>query len=168
MAEKKDSSGVTDFDKNVRATVGDIFKTTDGYFKGKPWISKTRRVIVILQRKDDGAVIVTKISKKRGKEAKIGRDYIPDLILSPTDHPSLTEDSIVGRRVWFGIQQINDQGELEYQAILPSNLEATGDRLTRRELRKVKKEVRNACKAHRKAYKKTVKQWKKHFPKQKE
>ena len=160
MAEKNDSSGVTDFDKNFRATVGDIFKTTDGYFKGKPWISKTRRVIVILQRKDDGAVIVAKISKKRGKEAKIGRDYIPDLILSPTDHPSLTEDSIVGR--------INDQGELEYQAILPSNLEATGDRLTRRELRKVKKEVRNACKAHRKAYKKTVKQWKKHFPKQKE
>ncbi len=168
MAEKKDSSGVTDFDKNVRATVGDIFKTTDGFFNGKPWINKTRRIIVVLQRKDDGAVIVAKISKKRGKEAKIGKDYIPDLVLSPTAHPSVTEDSIVERVVHFGVRRINENGEVEYQVILPSDLEATGDRLTRRELRKVRKEVRNACKAHRKAYKKTVKQWKKHFPKQKE
>ena len=95
MAEKKDSSGVTDFDKNVRATVGDIFKTTDGFFNGKPWINKTRRIIVVLQRKDDGELIVAKISKTRVKEAKIGKDYIPDLVLSPTAHPSVTEE--IGR-----------------------------------------------------------------------
>lgn len=53
--------------KKNKPAVGNIYKTTDGYFNNKENVKKTRRVAVIDQRKDDGALAVVKIYGKNGK-----------------------------------------------------------------------------------------------------
>ena len=145
-----------------KKAVGKIYKTTDGFFNKKDHIKKDRRVAVIDQRKDDGAVAVVKIYKKAGKEKKFkeGKTYIPDLVLSPQEHKSLEEDSIVGREVFFGKKGKTDP---KPQAIFPMDLEETGDKLKLKEYRKIKAEVHNDTPQFRKTYKTKKKRWHKHF-----
>lgn len=147
--------------RRKKPDVGKIYKTTDGYFNNKPKITKTRRVVVVEQRKDDKAVAVAKIASKAGKESKIGKDYIPDLILKPDKHSSLTSDSIVGRQVHIGVKKEGNQP----QPIFTQNLDDTKDRLTKKELRKVRKGVQNADPRNRKTYKSKIKKWFNHFRK---
>jgi len=47
-----------------------IYKTTDGYFTGDEKIKKPRRVAVVEQSKDDGALAVCKIYSKKDKAEK--------------------------------------------------------------------------------------------------
>lgn len=146
--------------KKKESTVRKIFKTTDGNLGGKPKIKKPRNVAAVDQRKIDGAVAVVKISSKSGKEEKIGKTFIPNLDLSPNEHPALTEPSIVGRQVIIGIKD----GE-SFKPIYTSDLTKTGDKLSRRELRAIRKAVHNDTKQHRKTYKKKMKKWRKGFKK---
>lgn len=146
--------------RRKRSAKGKIFKTTDGFLGNYPTNKKSRRVAAVDQRKTDGAVAVVKIYKKRGKEEKIGKTYIPDLELTPEKHSSLTEVSIVGRQVIFGVRE----GDT-FRPILTRNLEATGDKLTRGELRKIQKEVQNYCKRYRKTYERKRRKWHKGFKK---
>ena len=85
---------------------------------------------------------------------------MPDLTLEPKDHPSLTKPSIVGRQVTVGIKDGNN-----YKAINDRDLTNTSDKLKKKELKKIKKEVHNDTPQHRKTYKNTMKQWKNHFKK---
>lgn len=143
-----------------KSAVGEIFNTTDGFLTNRPHIKKPRSVAATEQRKKDGAVAVVKISSKDGKEEKIGKNFIPGLELSPEKHKALTQNSIVGRQVVFGIKD----GDT-FKAIYVSDLTASGDKLTRKELRKIRKEVHNYCLKHRKAYKKKRRKWRKGFKK---
>lgn len=146
--------------KGKRA-VGKIYKTTDGFIGGKPQIKKPRNVAVISQRKDDNAVAVVKIYSKKGKEEKQkeGKTYIPDLILSPKKHKSLTEDSIVGREVFFGAKNQDKQ----YYYFRENDFEATNDKLTKSELNSIKKGVHNDSSQHRKTYERKLNNWQEHF-----
>lgn len=128
--------------------VGKIYKTTDGYFTGSDHIKKPRRVAVIHQRKDDKAVAVVKIYSKKNKS---GNPYISKLVLKPNKHPSLTEDSIVGKRLIIGKKE-----DESYKAIYTSDFIDLNDKLKGRELRKIKK-------ATNKRNKNKIKKWKKHF-----
>ena len=142
------------------SAVGKIYKTTDGFFNNKPLIKKPRNVAAIDQRKMDGAVAVVKVYSKEGKEEKIGKDYIPDLVLTPEQHSALTKRSIVGRQVIIGIREGNT-----FKPILKRELTATDDKLTRKELRKIRKEVNNSEPKHRKTHKRKMKRWRKGFKK---
>ena len=134
-----------------KKSVRKIYKTTDGLFNSRPEIKKPRRVAAIDQRRDDGALAVVKIFSKKDKSGK----YIIDkLVLTPNKHSSLTEDSVVGNQVIFGIKD----GDT-YRAILSSDMTDTGDRLTHKEQRKVKKGVANDTPQHRKTYRKKRKRW---------
>lgn len=160
--------------KKRKSDVRKIFKTTEDYFyqkdkdtnkkRRRDKNNKNRRVAVIDQRKDDGAVAVVKIYKKRGKEEKFkeGKTYIPDLVLSPENHKSLTEDSIVGRRVIWGRRENKNQPP---QAMFVRDFKETGDVLTNKEFRAVKKGVQNNNRQNRKTYKRTKRKWRRHFKK---
>ena len=126
---------------------------------GKQSVQKPRRVAVIEQRKSDGAVTVAKIFKLKGKENKIGKTFIPGVILKPESHTSFTENSVVGRETIMGVKQSNGS----FKAIYTSDLTSTNDRLTRKELKKVRRGVHNDQCKHRKAYKRKLRKWKKSF-----
>ncbi|MCD8309458.1 MAG: hypothetical protein LUD19_06360 [Clostridia bacterium] len=144
--------------RKVKSDKRKIYKTTDGYFNDKAYIKKPRRVAVVHQRKDDGAVAVVKIYSKKEKK---GKAYINNLTLKPDKHSSITEDSVVGSQVNFGVKSSNNN----YRAIKTRDLVDTGDKLTTGEYRKVKKGIQNDTSQHRKTYKNTVKKWKNHFRK---
>lgn len=141
-----------------RPAVRKIYKTTDGYFNNKPKINKKRRVAVIDQRRDDKAVAVVKIFSEDGKD---GKSYIANLTLTPEEHKALTKNSKVGNQVYIGVKQ--QDGSIKQ--ILIRDFEDTDDKLTRKELRAVKKGIQNDTKKHRKTYKKKMRRWKKHFKK---
>lgn len=141
-------------DKN--SDVGKIFITTDGFFNDKPHIKKPRRVVAVHQRKDDGAVAVSKI---HSKEEKKGNAYIENVVLLPEEHPSLTKESIVSSSVIFGVKKKDGT----YKALYKSDFNDTNDKLSKKEIRKVQKNVQSDTKQHRKTYKRTVKKWKNHF-----
>lgn len=142
--------------KRKKSGVGKIFTTTDGFFNDKPHIKKPRRVVAVQQRKDDGAVAVSKIYSK---EEKKGTAYIENLVLLPENHISLDKASLIGTSVIFGVKKKDGS----YKAIYQSDLTDTNDKLTKRENKLVQKNVQNNTKQHRKTYKRTVKKWKKHF-----
>ncbi|MDE7162788.1 MAG: hypothetical protein K2O44_01755 [Clostridia bacterium] len=121
-----------------------------------PRNKKSRSVAAIKQRKNDGAVVLVKLSKLEGKEGKIGKTFIPGVILKPKNHPSLTKDTVVGRETVMGIKQ----SDSTYKPIYPNDLENTNDKLTNKELRKVRRGVHNAKPKHRKTYKRKLKNWK--------
>lgn len=135
-----------------KGEVRKIYKTTDGFFTQNPNIKKKRRVAVIDQRKKDGALAVTKIYSKEGRS---GKAYVDKVVLKPEKHSSLTKESIVGSQVIIGTKSFNKK----YAAIYKSDLEATGDRLTKKEHRSIKKAVHNDTKGHRKTYKKKMRKW---------
>ena len=138
--------------KGKGSDVKKIYKTTDGLFTGRTDITKPRRVAAIEQRKDDGALAVVKIYSKKGRDGKL---YIDKLVLKPEDHGSLTEDSIVGSKLLVGIKTKTESGE-EYKPLFRGDFAETGDRLTKKEHKAIKKGIRN---------KGTAKKWRKHFKK---
>lgn len=158
MRKKKDDKK----NKSLTSVVGEIFKTTDGFFDGKPHITKPRRVTATEQRQDDGAIVVAKIMSKKNKESKIGKEYIPDLVLNPKDHPAITEESIVESRVRIGVKR---KGNSKKMPIYPSDLERTGDKLSESEIKKVREGVQNDTPQHRETHNKTIKNWHNHFEK---
>lgn len=138
--------------KKKGSDVRKIYKTTDGYFTQNQNIKKKRRVVVIDQRKKDGALAVCKIYSAKGKS---GKSYINNLILKPENHPSLTEDSLVGSQVLIGTKG----KDKKFNAIYKGDLEPTEDKLTRKEHRKVKKAVQNDTKEHRKTHERKMAKW---------
>ena len=158
MGKKKDQND----NEVLNSVVGDILITTDGFFNNKPHIKKKRRVAVLAQRKDDNAVVVAKIVSKDGKEKGIGRDFIPDLVLKPEDHSSLDKESMVERRVHFGVKS---SGASEQKPIYPGDLKRTNDKLSESELKKVQEEAQNDSEQHRKTFLDTLKRWFNHFRK---
>lgn len=150
MRKKRTDTGAAPKRTKKTSDVKKIYKTTDGMFTGRPDIDKSRRVATVAQRKDDGALAVVKIYSKKDRN---GKAYIDKLVLKPEEHTSLTEDSIVGSKVLVGVKVKTKNGE-EFKPIFERDLSDTGDRLTRKEHKAVKKGVRN---------KGTVKKWRKHF-----
>lgn len=146
--------------ESLNSVVGKIFKTTDGFFGKRTDIKKPRNVAVVEQRKDDGAVAVVKVHSKSGKEEKIGKTFIPNLVLKPEEHPALTKESIVNRQVIVGVSR---NGATKPRSIFPEDFQGTGDALTSEELKKVQEEVHNDEPQHRETYRKKMEKWRKHF-----
>ena len=136
-----------------------IYKTTDGMLTNRLDIDKPRRVAAIDQRKDDGALAVVKIRSRKGKG---GKPYIKEVVLKPENHISLTEESIVEKRVYIGVK-IETENGTTFKPIFRRDLTDTGDRLTNAEYRKVKKGVFGETKQHKKTHKRKMKRWHKHF-----
>lgn len=132
-----------------------IYKTTDGYFTGNKEITKPRRVAVIDQRKDDGALSVVKIYSKKNKQGKM---YMEGVTLSPQKHNSLTEASIVGNQVHIGVKNGKN-----YLPIYSRDFTESQDRLTKKEHRTIKRKAGGKNRKNRKTTKKKLKKWKKHF-----
>ncbi len=145
--------------KSKGSDVRKIYKTTDGYFTGNDKIKKPRRVAVIHQRKDDKALAVAKIYSKKGKEGKEG--YIPGLTLTPQNHSSLAEDSIVGKQLHIGNKGVDNI----YNPIFPRDLISTEDKLTKKEHRTISKKAGGTTRKNRATNKRKIKAWKKHFRK---
>lgn len=157
---KKNTGTKTPKKSKQKSSVGKIYKTTDGNLGGDKSNKKPRKVIAIEQRKSDGAIAVTKIHKKEGKDPKDRSRYIQDVELDPRKHPSLKEPSIVEKRAIFGRKD-----ETGYKPIHERDLDDTGDKLKGKELRKVRKGIQNDDPKHRKTYNKTKRRWKKGFKK---
>ena len=139
-----------------------IYLTTDGLFNSRPEIKKPRRVAAIDQRRDDGALAVVKIHSKKDKN---GNHYVDKVVLKPENHCSLTEDSIVESRVYIGVKEKTPEGKIIYKPIFGRDMSGTRDSLTKRELKKIKKEAGGAIGKNRKTLKTTLKKWRKHFRK---
>ncbi len=150
--------GIFDFFKNRRNRVkkGDIMKTTDGFFANDNTNTKQRPVVVHNVRKDDGALAISKIHSKKGQKPT---HYIQNLDLQPNKHSSLTEPSVIEKRVIFGVKNKNNN----YTPIFIRDLQRTNDKLNCIERYKHKKGAGGDTKQHKKTLKNTTKKWKKHF-----
>lgn len=156
--KKPATNGTGPVKQKKKSSVGKIYKTTDGNLGGDKTNTKPRRVIAVEQRKMDGAIVVTKIHRKEGRDPTDKKKYIQNVELDPKQHPSLTDPSIVEKRAIFG-----QKTETGYKPIHERNLQDTGDSLKGKELCKVRRGIQNDTKEHRKTYKKTKKRWKKGF-----
>lgn len=143
--------------KKHKSAVRKIYKTTDGYLSGRADIKKPRRVAVIHQRKDDGALAVVKIYSKKDKQ---GKAFLKRPVLKPKKHPSLSEPSIVGKKVHIG-----SKDGATYKPIAERDLKPTGDKLTFWERLLILFGVRGKTKEQRKAHKAKLKKWHNHFKK---
>ena len=144
--------------KKKQSDIGKIYKTTDGYFTKNSKQKKPRNVAVVEQRKDDGALAVCKIYSQEGKS---GKSYIGDLILKPENHPSLKENSLVGRQILIG----RKDREGNYTAIFSRDFTETSDKLTKKERKHIRKNAGGETRQNKKTNKKKIKKWKKHFKK---
>lgn len=143
--------------KKPKSAVRKIYKTTDGYLSGRPDIKKPRRVAVVHQRKDDGALAVVKIYSKQNKE---GKAFLKKPVLNPKKHPSLTEPSIVGKKLHIGAK-VNET----YKPIVERDLKPTGDKLTFWERLLILFGVKGKTREQKKAHKTKMKKWRNHFKK---
>ncbi len=141
--------------KRRKSVKGRIYKTTDGYFADNPKNKKKRNVVVIEQRKKDGAIAVSKIF---GADEKSGDYYIDDLELKPSEHSSLTKNSLVERRVKFGVKRNGS-----HTPIYIRDLKPTTDKLTKKEMKKINKQKGGKTANNRKTYRKTRSDWKQGF-----
>ncbi len=132
-----------------------IYKTTDGLFSGRDDIKKPRPVAVVDQRRDDGALALVKLHKQKGKKSGI---YVEGVVLKPSKHKALTEDSIVENSVRLG-KKMKDG----HAPIFERDLKPTKDKLTRKEYSKVKKGIRGNTAAQKTKYKAKMKKWHRHF-----
>ncbi len=132
-----------------------IYKTTDGLFNGRDDIKKPRPVAVVDQRKDDGALALVKLHSKKGKN---NNTCVEKLVLKPTKHKALSEESIVEKTVRFGRK--TDDG---IKPIYKGDLKPTKDKLTRKEYAKVKKGIRGNTAAQKAKHKAKMKKWHRHF-----
>ena len=98
-------------------------------------------------------------------EIKIIKAYISRHNIKPENHCSLTEDSIVESRVYIGVKEKTPEGKIIYKPIFGRDMSGTRDSLTKRELKKIKKEAGGAIGKNRKTLKTTLKKWRKHFRK---
>ena len=144
--------------RHKRSDAGKIYETTDGYFTQNPKIKKRRRVAVLKQRKDDGALAVAKIYSKEGKNLESGA-YIKDLTLQPEKHKSLKQESIVGNQVYIGTK--DKKGG--YKPIYKGDFIPTKDRLTKKERLYIVAEIQNDNPRHRKTHEDKMKNWENHF-----
>lgn len=142
-----------------RSDVRKIYKTTDGYFTRNTMSKKPRRVAVIKQRKDDGALAVCKIYSKDGKE---GSHYVQDLTLFPKKHKSLTEDSIVGSVPIVGVK---DRETKVFAPIFKGDFEPTKDKLTKKEHQAILDGLGGGNAKHKKTHEDLLKNWENHFKK---
>lgn len=149
--------GIFNFKKNGnKVKRGDILKTTDGFLGHNIRNKKERPVVVYNVRKDDGALAISKIHRKAGKDTK---NYIPKLDLSPKKHTSLTEVSVIEKRVIFGVKDKDNN----YKSIYGSDLTKTNDKLKLVERCKYNKSAGGDTKQNKKTLKTTTKKWKRHF-----
>lgn len=142
-----------------QSDVRKIYQTTDGYFTQNPNITKHRRVAVIKQRKDDGALAVAKIYSE--DEKKKGVQYIEGLVLSPKKHKSLTRNSIVGSKAIVGTKSKDGT----YKAIQSRDLEYTRDKLTKKEHRHIINNLGGGVEKYKKTNENLLKNWDNHFKK---
>lgn len=147
--------------KMKSSDVRKIYKTTDGYFSKNDKINKERRVAVIQQRKDDGALAVCKIFSKEGKNIKSTR-FVQGLTLTPKKHKSLTEDSIVESIPRMGVK---DKETKEFKIIKSRDFEPTGDKLTKKEHQAIMQGLGGGNKQYKKTQKNLLKNWRNHFKK---
>lgn len=143
--------------KKHKSAVRKIYKTTDGYLSGRADIKKPRRVAVIHQRKDDGALAVVKIYSKKDKQ---GKNFLKRPVLKPKKHPSLSEPSIIGKQVHIGVKEGNT-----FKPIKERDLKPTKDKLTFWEKLLILLGIRGKTRAHRKTHKTKMKKWHNHFKK---
>lgn len=141
--------------KKRKSEKGRIYKTTDGYFADNPKNKKKRNVVVVEQRKKDGAIAVSKIF---GADEKSGDFYINDLELNPSEHSSLTKNSLVERRVKFGVKRNG-----RHTPIYIRDLKPTTDKLTKKEMRKINKQKGGKTATNKKTYQRTRRDWKQGF-----
>ncbi len=148
--------GLFDFFKRKKtAKRGDFYKTTDGYFTSDTQIKKERTVVVYDKRQDDGALAVSKIYSKNGKNPK---NLIDGLTLTPKKHKSLAEDSAVGTRVIFGVKDGKN-----YKPIYASDLQKVNDKLKCAEKKKYIKGAGGKEEKHKETLRNTTDKWKSHF-----
>ena len=151
-----------------KSDVGKIYWTNDGYFTQheNPKKTKPRPVAVVDQRKQDGALAVTKLHKKEGKS---GKDCIDGLVIKASDHTSLKGDSIVERRVIIGTRKSGAKSEAEknHRPIFKGDLIPTNDKLSKAELKSVLDGVQNDSPEHRATYERTMRKWHDGFKKDK-
>lgn len=142
-----------------KSDIRKIYETTDGYFTQNPNITKRRRVAVLKQRKDDGALAVTKIYSQ--DEKKVGEQYIEKLVLSPKKHKSLNKNSIVGSKAIVGTKD----KEGNYKTIQSRDFEETGDKLTKKEHRIIMDNLGGGNEKHKQTNKNLLENWENHFKK---
>lgn len=143
------------FKRKKTAKRGDFYKTTDGFFRDKEIINKSRMVVIYDKREDDGALAVSKIYSKDGKNPK---NLIDGLTLTPKKHKSLTEDSAIGTRVIFGIKDGNG-----YKPIQERDLIKLNDKLNCTEKKKYIKGAGGKEERHKETLRNTTEKWKNHF-----
>lgn len=136
-----------------RSDVGKIMRTTDGYFAGNSANRKKRNVVVLAQRKDDGALAVVKLHRKQDKHTNILKRFL----LRARKHPALTADSVTETRVYVGNKTQNP--------ITKGDLTDTGDKLTWWEKFKLKRRAGGNTRKHRRTTRRKLKRWRKHFKK---
>jgi len=135
-----------------------IYSTIDGYFNVRNHIDKRRLVVAIYQRKDE-TLGVAKLYSEDDKVDKSSGLIIKDIKLSPSKHPSLNKETLVGNRVIYG----RKDREGNFYRIMPNDLYDENDKLTGREYRKVKRKINADTKQHKKTKKATHKKWKRFF-----
>lgn len=139
-----------------KSDVRKIYKTTDGYFTQNPSNRKPRSVAVIKQRKDDGALAVCKIHSKDGKNEK---RKVQGLTLSPKKHKSLKVDSVVSSNP---IVATKDKAG-KFKPIFKGDLSSTGDKLTKKEHRRIMKNLGGGVEKHKKTSNELLQNWDNHF-----
>lgn len=130
--------------------VGKIYTTTDGYFADNPRNKKKRHVVVVDQRKRDGAIAVSKLhSQKEGQKGCIN-----NLVLSPKKHAALTKDTVVERRVIHGVKR-----DGKHKPIYQNEFSPTKSRLGLFEFLRVKKGVGGRTRREKSIYRSTRRKW---------
>ena len=142
--------------------IGKIYTTYDGIINGNKKMKKKRKIIVVDQSDDDLAI--SKLHEY--KEDRINYS-LPNIIISHKNHPSLSKDSLIENKVFYGIK---DSKESDWRTIKIDDLNKRRDglsynepkdQLTKIELLKVKNELRKEPNKS-KQKKKMFKLWKKH------
>lgn len=81
--------------------VGKIYTTTDGYFADNPTNKKKRHVLVIDQRRSDGAIAVSKLHSKKSNQ----KNCLKKPILSAKKHEAIAVDTVIEKRVIHGVKR---------------------------------------------------------------
>lgn len=143
--------------KKKKPDVGKIYTTTDGYLASNIR-NKKKRIVAVVDQRDDKAVAVAKIYSKKDKNNK---NCIEKVVLSPSDHSSLTVDSLVGKRIIIGRE--NEKGKKV--PIYTSELSSTKDYLTKKEFTQIKRNLGGKKIRNKITTKKKMRKWHKHFKK---
>lgn len=130
--------------------LGKIYTTTDGYFANNSANKKKRHVLVVDQRKSDGAVAVSKLHSQKPNQ----KNCLKKPILSAQKHEVLTADTVVEKRVIRGVKR-----DGQYKAIYTRDMTETQSRLGIFEFLQVKVRVRGRNGKERATFRKTNRKW---------